>query len=224
MEAGVGMVYPIQCIDGCVHLLGGQELKAYLKDNYPNGCPVGSAVSSPSFGELTYGYGIVHAVAPLYTASPTWVSELKRTYHSALNESIGLASASSSSPPSQSPSLASLSRFLPSFLTPTQSSSDHLHRGSDFSREEEEDASSSHIVVSIATPLLGTGAKGGAIGEGAQACAESVVDFCRSVDTDDPIANASVSSAEIQLCVGVRADAEDSLDRAHRTFSSVLVR
>lgn len=69
LEAGTGMLYPAQCIDGRVHVEGGRELRAALDvlvRDRGNGGVVepGRAVMSPAPGRLHYD-GLVHAVGPL---------------------------------------------------------------------------------------------------------------------------------------------------------------
>lgn len=69
LEAGTGMLYPAQCIDGRVHAEGGRELRAALDvliRDRGNGGVVdpGGAVMSTAPGGLHYD-GLVHAVGPL---------------------------------------------------------------------------------------------------------------------------------------------------------------
>jgi len=134
MEAGKDMLYPVQCIDGAVHMYAGKELRAYLQEKHPSGCEVSEAVASPSFGSIPYSYGIVHAVAP--TASMNqWRKKLKDTYINALNRAVDV------------------------WNTRTA----NIIKGK-------------NETVKIATPFLGTGAKGIGLLEGAKAASAAIAE------------------------------------------------
>jgi O-acetyl-ADP-ribose deacetylase (regulator of RNase III) len=69
LEAGEGMRYPTQCVDGRVHMEGGAELKQLLLCH--DGCKVGGAVVTRAVGGLSAGAGgcsykyVIHTVPPL---------------------------------------------------------------------------------------------------------------------------------------------------------------
>jgi O-acetyl-ADP-ribose deacetylase (regulator of RNase III) len=76
MDAGQNMMYPVQVLDGCVHIECGASLLKHLQsmpDQSPFvdsvgqaiKCPIGTAVLSPTFGALSPYFGnIIHTVAP----------------------------------------------------------------------------------------------------------------------------------------------------------------
>jgi O-acetyl-ADP-ribose deacetylase (regulator of RNase III) len=90
MDAGQNMLYPIQCIDGCVHSEAGGQLLSYLQSLPPKypfidaagqtiRCPVGDAVSSPSFGLSAYFDYIIHTVPP-FANECNWEQKLSTCY------------------------------------------------------------------------------------------------------------------------------------------------
>ena len=68
MEAGRNMVYPIQSIDGRVHMDGGKSLKHILKHHFFNKCEIGQCITTKATENLKlkhhYKY-VIHAVPPL---------------------------------------------------------------------------------------------------------------------------------------------------------------
>ena len=78
MEAGEGMVYPAQAVDGLVHQYGGHALRAALGrapviEARPNGehvrCAVGEAVLTPSPPSLPFDV-IAHTPPPFWPSTP----------------------------------------------------------------------------------------------------------------------------------------------------------
>ena len=78
MDAGSGMLYPAQSVDGVVHTYGGNELREMLQAVASDGvdaagqpvrCAVGRAVVTPSAGSLRDGFDrIAHTVPPFWIA------------------------------------------------------------------------------------------------------------------------------------------------------------
>lgn len=91
MEAGSGMLYPTQCVDGRVHAEGGAELRAACvalpvqelpSRDFRSGvrCPVGSAALTPATGRLTESYRFVlHTVAP-FRSDERWEPRLLSSF------------------------------------------------------------------------------------------------------------------------------------------------
>jgi hypothetical protein len=86
MEAGSGMLYPTQSVDGRVHQEGGAELRAAcaaLPEQPPSSgvrCPPGSAALTPAFGNLLPSYRFVlHAVAP-FRSDERWEPRLTASF------------------------------------------------------------------------------------------------------------------------------------------------
>ena len=77
MDAGSGMLYPAQSVDGVVHTYGGNELREMLQAIASDGvdaagqpvrCAVGRAVVTPSAGSLRDGFDrIAHTVPPFWS-------------------------------------------------------------------------------------------------------------------------------------------------------------
>eukprot|EP00322_Chrysochromulina_rotalis_P031658 CAMPEP_0115883516 /NCGR_PEP_ID=MMETSP0287-20121206/29606_1 /TAXON_ID=412157 /ORGANISM="Chrysochromulina rotalis, Strain UIO044" /LENGTH=213 /DNA_ID=CAMNT_0003339719 /DNA_START=165 /DNA_END=802 /DNA_ORIENTATION=- len=95
---GEGLVYPPQVVDGLVAEAGGVELAAAchaLPELAPGGirCRVGTAVTTPAFGELLASYShVVHAVAPLYDEleSELWRKDLTAAFVAAFSHADAL--------------------------------------------------------------------------------------------------------------------------------------
>jgi O-acetyl-ADP-ribose deacetylase (regulator of RNase III) len=91
MEAGENMLYGVQVLDGCIHDECGPQLLSYLQslperepftDNAGQRirCPVGSAITSPTFGSLKgYFDGIIHTVPP-FRSDTDWNIKLQSCY------------------------------------------------------------------------------------------------------------------------------------------------
>jgi O-acetyl-ADP-ribose deacetylase (regulator of RNase III) len=84
MEAGSGMLYPTQCVDGRVHQEGGPALRAACAAVPEQAagvrCPVGSAALTQATGRLTSVYRFVlHAVAP-YRSDERWEPRLLASF------------------------------------------------------------------------------------------------------------------------------------------------
>ena len=84
--------YPFQAIDGLVTEFGGDRLASKLQalpaDSRGRRCPVGTAVVTPAFGELTELYAsLIHAAPPAYRLlePSVWEQELRATYHAAID-------------------------------------------------------------------------------------------------------------------------------------------
>eukprot|EP00928_Gymnodinium_smaydae_P091657 TRINITY_DN75391_c0_g1_i1.p1 TRINITY_DN75391_c0_g1~~TRINITY_DN75391_c0_g1_i1.p1 ORF type:complete len:261 (+),score=47.65 TRINITY_DN75391_c0_g1_i1:70-852(+) len=87
MEAGGRMFYPMQVIDGQVHLQGGPEMQRAclaLPEVAPGvRCPTGSAVATAATGALAARFvGIVHTAPPMY-GDAGWAASLASCYRSA---------------------------------------------------------------------------------------------------------------------------------------------
>jgi O-acetyl-ADP-ribose deacetylase (regulator of RNase III) len=91
MEAGPGMLYPSQSVDGRVHTEGGAAMKAALQRFYVNGCQVGQAVYTPATEQLCSKYHlrhVIHTVPPLsctVTDRSVLPTRLITSYRSALD-------------------------------------------------------------------------------------------------------------------------------------------
>lgn len=88
MEAGAGMFYPMQVIDGLVHQRGGRALLEACQRLPEVGsgirCRVGGAVVTEATGDLRVAFDrVVHTVPPLYGANG-WAALLASCYSSAL--------------------------------------------------------------------------------------------------------------------------------------------
>eukprot|EP01063_Lacrimia_lanifica_P008566 TRINITY_DN15646_c0_g1_i1.p1 TRINITY_DN15646_c0_g1~~TRINITY_DN15646_c0_g1_i1.p1 ORF type:complete len:244 (+),score=2.11 TRINITY_DN15646_c0_g1_i1:402-1133(+) len=87
MDAGEGNVYPVQSVDGQVHLKGGNALRARL-DAHPTPLEYGDVVPTEAAGGLwDAGYtSILHAAVPFYAETadglpcPSVVAALQRCY------------------------------------------------------------------------------------------------------------------------------------------------
>jgi len=99
MEAGAGMLYPTQVIDGRVHIEGGEELQSALDIAAPtqddNGmrCAVGHGVITDATSRLhsiAQYQQVIHVVPPYYS-SPRWRAELIQCYSAALSLSMNSA-------------------------------------------------------------------------------------------------------------------------------------
>merc|ERR1712216_432298 len=83
------MFYPIQVVDGLVHLAGGPALaeacQAVPEVTDDVRCPVGGAVATPATGRLGEHFlSIVHTVPPMY-GSTEWSKRLAACYASSLS-------------------------------------------------------------------------------------------------------------------------------------------
>ena len=103
LAPGSTLLYPPQVIDGLVHgyrgdssggdSSGGEALRAAIArlPIVADGgvrCPLGHAVATPAFGELSECYSrIVHCVAPFYSSSDDWRSILHACYVNAFTAS-----------------------------------------------------------------------------------------------------------------------------------------
>ncbi|CAE7573525.1 unnamed protein product [Symbiodinium necroappetens] len=95
MEAGSGMFYAQQVVDGRVHAVGGSELKEaclQLGEVSPGiRCPTGQAVMTPALGGLRPFFShIVHAVPPFYS-SENWEKCLQSCWEASLELSWSVA-------------------------------------------------------------------------------------------------------------------------------------
>ena len=84
MEAGSGMLYPTQCVDGRVHQEGGPGLRAACAAVPEQAagvrCPVGTAVLTQATGRLASVYRFVlHAVAP-FRSDGRWEPRLLSSF------------------------------------------------------------------------------------------------------------------------------------------------
>lgn len=73
MEAGEGMLYPAQAVDGRVHAEGGEALGAILKQLHGNYCDIGESVVTPATGQLKLKHQfeyVIHTVPPLSCHCP----------------------------------------------------------------------------------------------------------------------------------------------------------
>src|SRR5437667_263976 len=68
-------------VDGAIHAAGGPAILAELRERYPNGTPVGTAVAT-SAGELPARW-VIHAVGPNWKAGQTDPILLAGAYRSA---------------------------------------------------------------------------------------------------------------------------------------------
>jgi O-acetyl-ADP-ribose deacetylase (regulator of RNase III) len=88
MEAGSGMLYPTQAVDGVVHRLGGAALRQALADAAPElggvRCDVGAAVITPAVGALTEFDLIAHTPPPFWPGIASqhaeWATQLGGCY------------------------------------------------------------------------------------------------------------------------------------------------
>ena len=88
MEAGSGMLYPTQCVDGRVHQEGGPALRAAcaVVPEQAAGvrCPVGTAVLTQATGRLASVYRFVlHTVAP-FRSDDRWEPRLMSSFISTI--------------------------------------------------------------------------------------------------------------------------------------------
>jgi O-acetyl-ADP-ribose deacetylase (regulator of RNase III) len=84
MEAGSGMLYPLQAVDGLVHRLGGAALRQALAAAAPQSggvrCDVGAAVITAAVAALTEFDLIAHTPTPFWPDTACqqaeWASQL----------------------------------------------------------------------------------------------------------------------------------------------------
>ena len=86
MEAGEGMLYPSQVVDGVVSTLGGAALRHALAAG-GSACAVGEAVVTPAVGRLTDSFDVIaHTPPPFWPRSSdarvrtAWEGALRRCY------------------------------------------------------------------------------------------------------------------------------------------------
>ena len=105
MDAGSGMLYPAQVVDGLVHQYGGQTLRATLRsfpvlEQRPDGehvrCRVGDTILTPSPPNLSHFDIIAHTPPPFWRSSnpgysQEWQELLSACYSSALRASVNAA-------------------------------------------------------------------------------------------------------------------------------------
>eukprot|EP00613_Pedinella_sp_CCMP2098_P079008 CAMPEP_0171960818 /NCGR_PEP_ID=MMETSP0993-20121228/158022_1 /TAXON_ID=483369 /ORGANISM="non described non described, Strain CCMP2098" /LENGTH=283 /DNA_ID=CAMNT_0012608701 /DNA_START=30 /DNA_END=878 /DNA_ORIENTATION=- len=95
MEAGSGMLYHTQVVDGAVHEVGGHDLARVIRalptieerqaGRHPRRCDVGDTVLTPAAGGLKHCFRhVLHAVPP-FRSSPHWVELLRNCYWRALD-------------------------------------------------------------------------------------------------------------------------------------------
>jgi len=93
MEAGSGMFYASQVVDGHVSALGGTDLRDFCESlpSLPDGtkCRVGESVLSPAFDRMNFSI-IAHTVAPPYEDSKVWEDLLTACYHSSISQLWGI--------------------------------------------------------------------------------------------------------------------------------------
>ena len=84
MEAGAGMMYPTQCVDGCVHVAGGPMFRAAcaaLPEIQPGiRCPVGHALLMPSQGTLRDRYNYICCTVAPFRSHPEWEARLRDSF------------------------------------------------------------------------------------------------------------------------------------------------
>ena len=106
MDAGSGMLYPAQAVDGLVHQHGGHRLRDFLLsfpvlEARPDGehvrCRVGDTVLTPSPPNLSHFDIIAHTPPPFWSSNPgssqgrLWQELLSACYSSALRASAHAA-------------------------------------------------------------------------------------------------------------------------------------
>ena len=212
MDAGEGMLYGVQVMDGCVHDECGPELLQYLQALPEQApfvdqvgqrvrCPVGSAIVSPAFGSLKSYFGrIIHAVPP-FRSDTGWVDKLASCYLNSFRlawPASGSSVASSSAAAAAAAAAAALSRTT---TTTAQTAAEP---------------------VTVATVLLGAGCRGIAVDDAARVAADACHAFCGEL-----LASTAASSTIPRISRGNNNDDNDDDERdyalsSHRVLHFVL--
>lgn len=213
MEAGHGMMYSVQVVDGAVTEFGGHELVQALKgvpivdtteshDGEPrNGhlpprrCRIGNAVYTIAAGSLKYNFGsLVHTVPP-FRSDHNWDELLASCYQSSLDIAIRKQRGKQGARGEGSCDVQG-SHAICGGDVGNGNSGDAYGRGTRESvrnyddRGQDDDAS-----FSVAVPLLGAGARGAPTDEAAAVAANAISRWASSSGTIEAPCKQSEPSA-----------------------------
>ena len=222
MEAGRGMMYSVQVVDGAVTEFGGHELVQALKgvpivdttENRdgeqrnghlpPRRCRIGNAVYTIAAGSLKYNFGcLVHTVPP-FRSDHNWNELLASCYQTSLDiaikEQIGKQEARG-----EGGCGVQDGRAICGGDMGNGNSGDTYRRNTreESVRKYDDRGQDNNASFSIAVPLLGAGARGAPNDEAAAVAADAISRWASSSGVEAPWKHSESSASREEATTGV---------------------